>query len=167
MTASLRYDGDFYSIALHEIAHALGLNTDGFGNFDQHVTGSDSFGPEAVAAYNIDNGASVASLELASSTNPHWADNGSPLNPPTAAQSFIFELGGPDYSGTVGPGILQDLLMEPTANFLTGGSNPIQRIEITNVDIGGARDLGWAIIPEPGTSFLVLLSAAGFPRRKR
>jgi hypothetical protein len=166
--SAFRYDGDFYSIALHEIGHALGLNISGFGNFDQYVSGSDYFGPQAIAAFNADNGTSASSLSLVSSTNPHWADNGNPLDPPAdAAQSFIFDLGGPDYTGTVGPGVLQDLLMEPFQNFVTGGSNPIQRIELTNVDIGGAEDLGWAIIPEPGTSVLVLLSAAGFLRRKR
>jgi hypothetical protein len=160
------YDGDFYSIALHEVGHALGLSTN-WGNFQQHVTGDQYAGPAAVSAFNADNGASASFLSLESDSNPHWLDNGPADQLPVAAQSFIFAPANPDYSNTVGPNTLQDLNMEPTLNFLSGGSNPRLRYELTNVDIGAAEDIGWVVIPEPSTVALLLLASLGLGKRRR
>ena len=112
-TASATGESDFYSLALHEVGHALGLSisfnqwqNDGSGNY---------LGLGAIDAYNLDNGTSLTSLELASATNDHWADG--------LYQSEIFELGNPNLVGTVGLGVGQDLIMEPIANFTRGSAD--------------------------------------------
>jgi len=127
---------DFYSIALHEVGHALGLSTswnqwqdDGSGNY----TGS-----EAIAAYNVDNAATRSSLDLQSSTNRHWEDG--------AYESYVFAAGDPITVGTVPTGTRQDLLMEPTANF----SSLQERFELTNVDVAALEDLGWSVLSTLG-----------------
>ena len=158
--SSFSFDGDFYSIALHEIGHALGLSSD-WDNVTRHVTGSDYSGANALAAFNADNGASATSLGLVSASNLHWADNGS--GTPAANQSNIFEAGGPLLGGTVGLGNLQDLLLEPTANF-TGS---VRRIELTNVDAGAAEDIGWKLTPEPSSTALLGLGSLALILRRR
>jgi len=156
---------DLYTIALHEIGHALGLSADLFNQWANFESGTQFTGPNAVAALNADNGTSATFVSMVDAANAHWADQGH--------QSKIFSLGDPNYVGTVGavnPENLQDLLMDPTANF----SDTVRRLEITNVDVGALRDLGWSVIvapvPEPG-SLLVLggaaLGAAGCRWRQR
>jgi hypothetical protein len=132
---------DFYSIAMHEVGHVLGLATS-WNQFQQHIVGSTFTGTHAVSAYNTDNGGALTSLNLVGGGNQHWQDG--------TYDSRIFAPGSPHYAGTVGAGNLQDLLMEPTANF-TGS---LRRFEATNVDVGSARDIGWTVaaaIPEPST----------------
>lgn len=122
---------DFYSIALHEIGHALGLATD----FNQLPhSGSTYTGGFAIAAFNDDNSASATSLSLVSSGNLHFADN--------VHKSLVFSDGTPQTVGVVGAGVLQDLLMDPVANF--GGIQ--DRIELTNVDVAALRDVNWSTL---------------------
>lgn len=155
-TAASGSDVDFYTIALHEVGHALGLSAswnqwqdDGAGNYN---------GPEALAAYNADNGASLLTLNEVSSTNKHFEDG--------TYESQIFSGGSPVTVGTVGLGVNQDLLMEPTANF-TGA---IRRLELTNADVGALRDLGWATVtsvPEPGSLLALSVGCMGVGLRRR
>lgn len=146
---------DFYSIALHEVGHALGLST----NWNQwKAAGGQYTGAAAVAAYNADNGTALTTLNLVSATDDHWQDG--------AYDSFIFTLGNPNLVGTVGLAFRQDLLMEPIANF---GSPLPRRFELTNVDVAALRDLEWAIVPEPSAALLFFAgtSALGFARGRR
>jgi hypothetical protein len=46
--------------------------------------------------------------------------------------------------GTVGTDGLQDLLMEPTANFTAA----VKRFELTNVDVAALRDVGWSTVAQ-------------------
>jgi hypothetical protein len=138
---------DFYSIALHEIGHALGLNV-GWNQWTSFVSGSVFNGPSAVSAYNTDNGTSITSLNMVSAANLHWQDG--------TYDSRIFPLGNPNYVGTVGAGVLQDLLMEPTANF----TGTLRRFEATNVEVGALRDLGWTTLAVPELSTTLYLAAA-------
>jgi hypothetical protein len=126
---------DFYSIALHEIGHALGLSSAST-DWDSLKSGSNFMGPQTVAAYNADNGTSVSSLNQVSSTNRHWQDG--------SYDSRIFSNANPKLQSTVGLAGMQDLLMEPTANFTAS----IKRFELTNVDVAALRDLGWSTVPQ-------------------
>lgn len=144
---------DFYTIALHEVGHALGLGAS-WNQWQDDGAGS-YIGLGALDAYNADNGTSLTSLNLVSTTNDHWEDG--------IYQSAIFELGNPNLAGTVGLGVEQDLLIEPIANF----SSTQSRIELTNTDVGALRDLGWSVVPEPSSFVLVSVGLVFGLRRRR
>ena len=157
-TAAASGTTDLYSIALHEIGHAMGLNLS-FNQFTEDQVGSTYSGSETIAALNADNGTSLTSMDLVSSTNRHWADN--------TYDSFIFQEGDPNLVGTVGLGVGQDLIMEPIANF----TPTISRLELTNVDVAAFRDLGWATVsavPEPNAMIMIagLLGVMTLRRRR-
>lgn len=126
---------DFYSIALHEIGHALGLSTNWI-DWTSKQSGSQFLGTQSVATYNQDNGTSLSGLNQVSSSNRHWQDG--------AYDSYIFMNGSPNLTGTVGAGVKQDLIMEPTANFTAS----VKRFELTNVDVAALVDIGWSVLPQ-------------------
>jgi hypothetical protein len=129
---------DFYSIALHEIGHCLGLNARSVAEFHDLIEEDRFVGDNAVKALEIDAGKEVVGLEIvkSSSQDYHWRDG--------EYHSKIFPLGMPLYFGTVGAGNLQNLLMEPVFNV--GGD--VTRFEITNVDAAALKDIGWSVISE-------------------
>ncbi|MDP0490193.1 MAG: matrixin family metalloprotease [Verrucomicrobiota bacterium JB023] len=132
-SAAANGDLDFYSIALHEIGHVLGLST----NWDdwEDLESSTAFnGAAAAAAYNEANGTQVTSLSMVSTSDSHWKD--------AEYQAPIFPAGDPVYVGTVGEGEPQDLLMEPIANFTNGK----RRFEVTTVEVAALEDIGWSVI---------------------
>jgi hypothetical protein len=128
---------DFYSIALHEIGHLLGLATEWF-EWDDWSSGDQFTGPDAVATYNADNGTSVSALNRGLGGDPHFREGAG------SHDSFIFQGASPNLLGTVGTSIKQDLLMESTANF----TGTIRRFELTNVDVAALRDIGWSTIEQ-------------------
>ena len=127
---------DFYSVALHEIGHGLGLNERSVAEFRGLITGNRFVGPNAVSALEADTGLSVNGLKIESPSaeDYHWQDN--------EYDSKIFPFGTPLLFGTVGAGNLQDLLMEPT--FTVNGV--VSRREVTNVDAAALKDIGWSIV---------------------
>jgi hypothetical protein len=129
---------DFYSIAVHEIGHCLGLNARSVAEFRDLIVEDRFVGKNSVAALEADTGGEVVGLEIvkSSSQDYHWRDG--------EYHSKIFPLGTPLYFGTVGAGNLQDLLMEPVFNV---GEN-VKRLEITNVDAAALKDIGWSVISE-------------------
>jgi|GEM_PF-6231991 len=133
---------DFYTIALHEIGHALGMSTT-WNQWQQHVNGEYYNGDEAVAAYNEDNNTSVSQLRLVNNFDSHWQNT-------SDQQSFIFSAGEPTRVGTAGRE-LQDLLLDPQASF----TPDVARFELTNVDVASLRDIGWSTI-EPLSNSLDL-----------
>ena len=124
---------DFYTIALHEIGHALGLNGS-WNQWQTHISGNQFTGEHAVSAYNADNDTVRTYLALEGAGDYHWSDG--------VYQSFIFAPGEPVRVGTSGDA-RQDLLLEPTANF----SAVSRRFEVTNVDAHALVDVGWEILP--------------------
>ncbi len=133
LTAAPNGTVDFYSIALHEIGHALGLSTTWL-DWTNKMVGNQFYGTNALQAYNADNSASLTSFNL--SGDRHFQDG--------VYDSRIFLNGNPNLVGTVGSSNLQDLIMEPTANF----TGTLRRFEFTNVDVAALRDVGWATLPQ-------------------
>lgn len=129
---------DFYSVALHEIGHGLGLNSRAAAEWSGLLEGDLFLGRNAIAAYAMDSGVVLPGLEIESALtrNYHWMVG--------LYDSKIFRFGVPLYYGTVGPNGSQNLLMEPAF----AAENGANRLEITNVDLGALRDLGWSTITE-------------------
>lgn len=125
---------DFYTIALHEIGHVLGLSSM-WNQWTQHVVGTSFLGENAVAAYNRDNGTSLSSLAIDPSW--HWQEG--------TYRSYVFAPGEPA-SAVAADGELQDLLLEPQADF----SGTIRRLELTNVDVAALVDIGWSVAEAVG-----------------
>ena len=149
---------DFYSVALHEVGHVFGVGT-GWQDFSSLVDPpSDSYsGAAANAAYQADNNTTdLLSVEDGAGGNYHWAEG--------AYQSFPHTACGP--ASHVDPNSLQDLIMEPILNLSAAAA----RFELTNVDVAALEDVGWAIVPEPGTGMMTWLGLGGVAlacRRRR
>jgi len=124
-------DIDFYTIALHEIGHALGISTT-WNQWSQHVNNDAFAGQNAVNAYNTENSTALTEL-LLQPGGQHWRE--------ATYQSFVFQPGEPSTTGTVGLG-LQDLLLEPRTDF----TSLVRRMELTNVDAASLADVGWSIL---------------------
>ena len=145
---------DFYSIALHEIGHALGLSSS-WGEFSDLIDGSNEFtGMMTMMAYNADNGTAEKGLRVVSATNEHFEEG--------TYDSKPFDDGSDPAPGT-DPDALQDLLLEPNASF--GLSK--RRFEITNAEVGALKDIGWQVIPEPSSMLLLLLGVPCLLGRRR
>lgn len=123
---------DFYSIALHEIGHVLGIGTT-WNQWQDSVDGQYFVGQNALDAFNLDNGTSNRRLLLQSTSDGHWA-NGRQF-------SYVFPIGDPILPGTAGND-LQSLLLEPSADF----TGTVRRFELTNVDAAALVDIGWSIL---------------------
>ncbi len=146
-TAGVDGQVDFYSIALHEIGHALGLGA-AWNEWSANTEGLLYVGAEALAVYESEHGTALPGLNLDAS-GQHWADG--------AYQSGIFAPGDPNYAGTVGPAGMQPLLMNPSFDF----DSDTQRYELTNLEAGALRDIGWTLIPEPSAALMTALAAMG------
>lgn len=124
---------DFYSIALHELGHILGLATN-WNDWSENQSGASFVGPNAVAAYNADNGTMLSALSLEGGGDTHFLDN--------TYDARIFGGGDPNLNGTVGLFGLQDLLLEPVLTL----SSAAPRFELTTVDVAALEDVGWSVV---------------------
>ena len=138
---------DFYSVALHEMLHAIGIGTadswdDLVSDFIDADTSRDWLGPNAIAL----------------------AGSGSGLIEPDAAH---IEIG--TTSLRLSDGESQEVVMDPNISFG-------QRKELTQLDVAFLQDIGWAnansdlqtnAIPEPATASLLGLTMLVFATRRR
>lgn len=141
---------DFYTTALHEIGHGFGLNASAVNDFQNNINGDQYVGSNAVKAYNADNKTSLDHLLINfESVDFHWKDN--------FYQAFIFELGRPNLIGSRRDQ-MQPLLMEPIVDF----TGTLGRVEVSNVEIGAMKDLGWSLITKDPEFSLSLSVSASF-----
>ena len=154
---------DFYSVALAEIGHALGVGLF-FQDWTRFVFNSQFRGVFTRAAYLAENGSPITGLDLQGPDLRYFSRG--------AYTSKIFNGGTPNYIGTVGPGIPQALLFQARHTYIPG--SPIEdyvpgiihgsRFEITNLDVAAIRDIGWSAIasaPENEVSFVTLTRGPG------
>ena len=156
---------DFYSVALAEIGHALGVGLF-YTDWTKSIVNSEYRGPFNLAMYQSENGGAIDSLELQGPQKRYFARG--------LYTSKIFSGGNPNYVGTVGPDAQQPLLFQarPTAPPLSSpdlldfvpGIIHGQRFEITNLDVAAINDIGWSLIvrpPENEVSYLTLTRGPG------
>lgn len=119
---------DFYSVALHELGHLLGLGiVDAWNN---QVSGGSFTGAHSIAAYNATNpGATSVPLHFSGGAYGHWAEG---------TQGFV--TGSP-----------QEAAMDPT--ILVG-----TRKVFTDLDIAALQDIGYEVtaVPLPAGVWLML-----------
>jgi hypothetical protein len=114
---------DFYSIALHELAHALGFGeTTDSGNspWESNVSGSQFFGNNAEAANGFQPVPLASAADIA-----HWAQG---------TQSVVY-----------GTSIQQEAVMTPSIN-------DGQRKKVTALDVAALKDIGWTVIAPLGVN---------------
>lgn len=129
---------DFYSVAIHELGHALGLGTSDA--WSTHVVGAifdrQFDGLASVAA----NGGVMPDLQTDLDPPGHWIEG---------QNSVIY--------GTTTP---QEAAMDPSVTLGT-------RKVFTELDVASLTDIGWTVIPEPSAAALLLLGAGWGLRRRR
>jgi hypothetical protein len=112
---------DFYSVALHELAHALGIgedDTSGLSSWERLVSGSSFLGGNAQSQH----GGNPVPL---SADSAHWANG---------TMSVV-------YGGSAS----QEAAMDPDVqNGMRKG--------FTELDAAAMKDIGWDVVPLPGTS---------------
>ena len=122
---------DFYSVALHEIGHVLGLNGNN-AEWNQYQVGSEWQGPQALAAWIAQDPnapPTATGIPTESSADHHW-DNSPPGMPQVdAVQSYV-----------LGTTTLQESAMDPR---ITVGERKL----FTYVDALALADLGWDLNP--------------------
>ena len=123
---------DFYSVAVHELLHAVGFGT--IDPWDALVSGTTWNGP-AVQALTGSDGSGLVHTDGAhiafSKMSPRLSD-----------------------------GVMQEASMDPN---LTEGT----RKEITLLDLAFMQDIGWNIVPEPGSVTVMLVGTLGILARRR
>ncbi|WP_168566165.1 matrixin family metalloprotease [Crateriforma spongiae] len=159
---------DFYSVALHELGHVLGLSATSDAWDDHWIAGTDSIadanpgtdgqftGPNALAAYNADNGLSEAFIPTVAARldNPGTAQNEEDLTNRHFARNTM--------SYIYGTTTLQEIALDPD---ITVGTRKL----FTNVDVAALSDIGWQVtaVPEPSTWFALAMIGGGACYRRR
>jgi hypothetical protein len=115
---------DFYSIALHELLHALGFGETSDSSsttpWESHVSGSQFFGNNAEIANNFQPVPLSSVADIA-----HWAQG---------TNSVVY-----------GTSVAQEAVMTPSIN-------DGQRKKLTALDAAALKDIGWTVIAPPGVN---------------
>ena len=111
---------DFYSVAIHELAHALGFgekdaNVSNVTPWEFHISGSSFFGSNATLEYG-------GSVPLHAADLAHWASGTTSTIQGTATS--------------------QEAAMDPE---ITQGT----RKRFTDLDAAAMKDIGWTVVPPP------------------
>lgn len=128
---------DFYSVALHELLHVLGIGTSD--NWDDNVSGNDWLGSDVTAL--LGSGTGVIDGDEA-----HIENN---------VMGTVVGIG----VGAV-DGASQEVVMDPN---ITVGT----RKYLTDVDLAFLNDIGWETVPEPSSLALLSLGAFAVLGRRR
>ena len=140
-----------------DLAERYGIEV--FNDWTRWISGAQFFGPNTRTAYLEEYGSQITGLDLQGPAERYFNRG--------AYSSKIFSAGDPNYVDTVGPGVPQPLLFQarrtsepgvPPAEFVPGIIHG-ERYEVTNIDVGAIRDLGWSAIspaPENDVAFVNL-----------
>ena len=133
---------DFYSVAVHELAHVLGVGTTG--SWFSMIDGANGFvGSNAVAAYSAATGQPETAVPTAPG-NGHWANG---------TQSFL-------------DGVLREAALDPSIGF--GQRKPLTDLDWAALDDIG-WEVAVTAVPEPETYAMMLagLGLLGFAALRR
>ncbi len=139
-------------IVAHEMGHVLGIGTQWTANGVYVVTTGQYTGPFGVAAYQgeFDAAATFVPVELAGSSgtqNTHW----------NQLMRSSSQEGNPSDPWSLDPrtGILDPMGRDSALELMTGALDPdFGEPFLSNTTVQSLRDIGFTVVPEPGTMSL-------------
>lgn len=130
---------DFFSTALHEIGHILGIGT--ADSWDDMIVAGEFTGTASVAAFG-------ANVPLQPVSFAHWAA-GTSSTVAGGSESYI-----------TNPGAAEEVAFDPN---LTVASCKL----VTDLDLAGLSDIGWQVVPVPAAFWMLMSGTVMLLLRQR